>query len=390
MSELGHDKAEKLLRLMGVNERRAIDQLLGYREYTAGRIMTSEFVALPDTTTAREAIEYLRGLEEDFEEVHYVYTTKDGYLEGLVTLNALLLAEPEETLANIAQEASVTASPDDDQEDVAKDINKYNLLSMPVVDEERRLLGIVTVDDALDVLEEEHEEDLQIAGGAVGGGSMDESSHVLVRFLGAEMWFFVWVLGLILTTFLANRFLGDPLAGLIAGSALPICLHAADAMVRYVTGFFLEFDEDDEEAPSLLGFGLRGVGVSIVYAILIITGVTLALSLISNMAGMETDGTGGSIFYAITELALGARAAALSVILSFLSAPLYLAFLRDRDRKGEETNGIGMRAMAMLIAALLFVFLLFLPVFAGLSTSGASIVPLGAVGVVLSRGLLRG
>ena len=150
VSELDYDKAEKLLRLMGVQEQRAIRQLLGYRENTAGRIMTSEVATVSEDGTVADAVAMLRGLDEDFEAVRYVYLVDDsGKLAGVVTLNALIAAEAETRLCDIATAELVTASPEDDQEDVAEDIAKYNLLAMPVVNDEGRLLGIVTVDDAL-------------------------------------------------------------------------------------------------------------------------------------------------------------------------------------------------------------------------------------------------
>ena len=91
VSELDYDKAEKLLRLMGVQEQRAIRQLLGYRENTAGRIMTSEVASIGEDATVADAVELLRGLDEDFESVRYVYLTdEDGKLSGVVTLNALI------------------------------------------------------------------------------------------------------------------------------------------------------------------------------------------------------------------------------------------------------------------------------------------------------------
>ncbi len=113
--------------------------------------MTSEALSLPEGGTAADAVDALRNLDEDFETVHYVYLKdEEGRLSGIVTLNSLLLAEPTARLASIAiDEEIITAGPDDDQEDVAKDIAKYNLLAMPVVDDNRRLLGIVTVDDAI-------------------------------------------------------------------------------------------------------------------------------------------------------------------------------------------------------------------------------------------------
>ncbi len=142
VSELSYDRAEKLLRLMGVKEQRAIRQLLGYREDTAGRIMTSEALSLPEDQTVAYAFERLRALDEDFETVRYLYLTdSDGRLSGIVTLNQLIVSDQTQKLEEIANKNLVTASPEDDQEDVARNIAKYNLLAMPVVSDDQRLLG---------------------------------------------------------------------------------------------------------------------------------------------------------------------------------------------------------------------------------------------------------
>ena len=158
VGELDYERAEKLLRLMGINEQRAIRQLLGYKDDTAGRIMTSEFVSVPRETTVAEVAERMRALPDDFEPVNYVYLTDaDERLCGVVPVRRLFVSEPDVSLSDLASDDDVlTAKPDDDQEDVAQDIAKYNLLAMPVVDEKSgKVLGIVTVDDALDVMEEE-------------------------------------------------------------------------------------------------------------------------------------------------------------------------------------------------------------------------------------------
>ncbi|MBQ6395449.1 MAG: magnesium transporter [Atopobiaceae bacterium] len=357
VSELGHDKAEQILRLMGVNERRAINQLLGYREFTAGRIMTSEFVSLPATATVSDVTDTLRGLEEDFEEVHYVYTTtEDGRLEGVVTLNDLLLSEPSTVLSDIEVEATVVASPDDDQEDVAKEINKYNLLSMPVVDDTRHLLGIVTVDDALDVLEEEHEEDLAIVGGATpGGGSSDESGWIVMNLLTNEMWFFAWALGAFIAAFVSTKVFGDPLGGLIASFAMPISLNVADYVVHHATNFFLEFDEEDENAPSMLGFAIRGMLVSLLFGAMVLAVTGLIGAALPQIPGVDMGSGPASLAGLVDALKLGARAAAIAIVASFATAPLYLAFLRKRDRDGKETNGLILRAVSLVISVIVFV-----------------------------------
>lgn len=349
VSELDYDKAEKLLRLMGVQEQRAIRQLLGYREDTAGRIMTSEFAALPENKTAADAVELLRGLDEDFESVRYVYLSdEDNKLSGVVTLNALIVAEPETPLADICTREVITASPEDDQEDVAEDIAKYNLLAMPVVADDGHLLGIVTVDDALDVLEEEHAEDLQIAGGIA---SDDESAHGgdLLWLLRRNAWFFIWMLGvgLFVTLSCLTPAFQAPLSEmLLVCSALPIALVLADDSVSYVTNFFLENDPDDEDSPSMLGFTIKSVVLGIAFAALVVL-VEMALDSVLVAAVHAPADLSG-------QLRASFAAAAIAVLVAFVLCPIWLLVLRKRDEKNQDTSGFALSVIAMIVALMVF------------------------------------
>lgn len=349
VSELDYDKAEKLLRLMGVQEQRAIRQLLGYREDTAGRIMTSEFAALPEGKTAADAVELLRGLDEDFESVRYVYLSdEDNKLSGVVTLNALIVAEPETPLADICTREVITASPEDDQEDVAEDIAKYNLLAMPVVADDGHLLGIVTVDDALDVLEEEHAEDLQIAGGIA---SDDESAHGgdLLWLLRRNAWFFIWMLGVglfVTLSYLTPAFQAPLSEMLLVCSALPIALVLADDSVSYVTNFFLENDPDDEDSPSMLGFTIKSVVLGIAFAALVVL-VEMALDSVLVAAVHAPADLSG-------QLRASFAAAAIAVLVAFVLCPIWLLVLRKRDEKNQDTSGFALSIIAMIVALVVF------------------------------------
>lgn len=349
VSELDYDKAEKLLRLMGVQEQRAIRQLLGYREDTAGRIMTSEFAALPEDKTAADAVDLLRGLDEDFESVRYVYLSdEDNKLSGVVTLNALIVAEPETPLADICTREVITASPEDDQEDVAEDIAKYNLLAMPVVADDGHLLGIVTVDDALDVLEEEHAEDLQIAGGIA---SDDESAHGgdLLWLLRRNAWFFIWMLGVglfVTLSYLTPAFQAPLSEMLLVCSALPIALVLADDSVSYVTNFFLENDPDDEDSPSMLGFTIKSVVLGIAFAALVVL-VEMALDSVLVAAVHAPADLSG-------QLRASFAAAAIAVLVAFVLCPIWLLVLRKRDEKNQDTSGFALSVIAMIVALVVF------------------------------------
>lgn len=349
VSELDYDKAEKLLRLMGVQEQRAIRQLLGYREDTAGRIMTSEFAALPEDKTVADAVELLRGLDEDFESVRYVYLSdEDNKLSGVVTLNALIVAQPETPLADICTREVITAGPEDDQEDVAEDIAKYNLLAMPVVADDGHLLGIVTVDDALDVLEEEHAEDLQIAGGIA---SDDESAHGgdLLWLLRRNAWFFIWMVGVglfVTLSYLTPAFQAPLSEMLLVCSALPIALVLADDSVSYVTNFFLENDPDDEDSPSMLGFTIKSLALGIAFAALVVL-VEMALDSVLVAAVHAPADLSG-------QLRASFAAAAIAVLVAFVLCPVWLLVLRKRDEKNQDTSGFALSVIAMIVALVVF------------------------------------
>ena len=343
VSELDYDRAEKLLRLMGINEQRAIRQLLGYKDDTAGRIMTSEFVAVPRDITVAEVAERMRALPDDFEPVNYVYVTDEAAkLAGVVSVRHLFVSDATDTLGKLAGDDEViSAKPDDDQEDVAEDIAKYNLLAMPVVDEKTgKILGIVTVDDALDVLEEEHEEDLQIAGGSSGDAGSHEGSGELLRLIRHQMWFFFWMVAEMVMALAW----GSPTA-LAVGFALPVALLVADEVVRYVTAFFLEHDEDDEDAPSLGGFAVKGTALGLFWAAVVLLVATATGRVITT-----ADGLAGAV-----PLVLGGfQATAVAVLVSFVTAPAYLVLLRRRDDAGKDTSGLVLHAVALAVALVAF------------------------------------
>ena len=154
--DLPYEKAETLLRLMGVEDAAEIRRLLGYKDGTAGGMMTTQFVAVERDKTVGQVIEVLRELPEDHPTVHYVYVTDDyGKLVGVLSLRTLVLTDDSRVIGDIMYEDIISATPAETEEDVAADIFKYDIPAMPVVDERGALLGIVTVDDAWDAIEDD-------------------------------------------------------------------------------------------------------------------------------------------------------------------------------------------------------------------------------------------
>ena len=154
--DLSYEKAETLLRLMGVEDATEIRRLLGYKDGTAGGMMTTQFVAVKADNTVGETIEVLRELDDDHPTVHYVYVLNDyDEFVGVLSLRTLVLTDDAKPVGDVMYEDVISVPPDETEEDVAADIFKYELPAMPVVDEHNMLLGIVTVDDAWDAIEED-------------------------------------------------------------------------------------------------------------------------------------------------------------------------------------------------------------------------------------------
>jgi len=158
--------ADRLLGLMEPEEASEVRTLLRYEEETAGRLMSTDIVALRRQWTAAEAVDYLRSLEEA-ETLHYLYVVdRYNHLIGVVPIRNLILARPEATVGSIMIPDVVAVQVTADQEEMAEFISRYDFVAIPVVDAENRLLGVITVDDALDVLADEATEDIQRLGGS--------------------------------------------------------------------------------------------------------------------------------------------------------------------------------------------------------------------------------
>jgi magnesium transporter len=170
ISELPEELAEEILGLMAKKHSEQVEDLLSYGEDTAGRIMTPDFFALTDETSAKEAIEALQKASEA-EMVFYVYVIDDrGHLVGVISLRQLITVPPTKKLREIMVTDVISVRTDMDQEEVARVVEKYNILAVPVVDEENKLVGIITVDDIIDVIREEATEDIM----KMAGTSEDE------------------------------------------------------------------------------------------------------------------------------------------------------------------------------------------------------------------------
>ena len=164
VEEMPANVVRRILAQADPEMRQSINQILRYPENSAGALMTMEYVSLRPEMTVEEAILRIRRQGVDKETIYTCYVLeKDRTLLGIVTVKDLLLAESDDTeIREIMTEAVISVNTQDDQEEVAKMFSKYNFLALPVVDTESRMVGIVTFDDAMDVMEEEATEDMEI------------------------------------------------------------------------------------------------------------------------------------------------------------------------------------------------------------------------------------
>jgi magnesium transporter len=166
LADIPSDEAERLLSLMPPNESRPIRELLRYGAETAGGIMTNEVLSLSQDHTVEQALVYLRQNSAHLEMIYYLYIVDDErHLVGVVSLRELVVSEPTTLLRDLMDPDVIRVTTDTDQEEVARVIARYDLLGVPVVDNENHLVGLITVDDVIDVIHKEQAEDFsEIAG----------------------------------------------------------------------------------------------------------------------------------------------------------------------------------------------------------------------------------
>ncbi|GAB4468204.1 MAG: magnesium transporter [Anaerolineae bacterium] len=167
LSELPDEQAEEILALMEPEEAADVGALLAYPDNTAGRLMSTKVVRLKADWTVEHTLQYLRTIDPETETFAYLYVVNGGgRLVGVVPLRALVLASPEKVLSEIMTPSVIAVGVDTDQEEVARQVAQYDFSAMPVVDRAGRLVGVITHDDVVDILQQEFTEDIQRLGGS--------------------------------------------------------------------------------------------------------------------------------------------------------------------------------------------------------------------------------
>ena len=201
--ELPAKVVRQLLSELSPEERRVTAELLGYEPETAGRLMTTEYIALKENQTAALALETVRRRARDTETIYSLYVTDaQRRLSGILSLRDLLTADPQARIGDVMTEEVLSVRTDTDQEKVARTIQRYDFLAIPVVDLERRLVGIVTVDDVIDVIEQEATRDLYAAGAVQAGDDDDYFSSSLFTIARRRV---VWLAVLVVASFFTSE-----------------------------------------------------------------------------------------------------------------------------------------------------------------------------------------
>ncbi len=226
LDELPARVAKKLLNALDKDERKKTANLLGYAPETAGRIMNPEYTRLRDNETAGEGLEKIKKIAEDREIIYTIYVTdEERKLRGVLSLRELLRADPQEKIGDIMHEDVISVTTDTDQEEVARLLQERDLIAIPVVDREHRLVGIVTFDDAMDIIEEETTEDIFQTAGLIPRRESDRSERLISGPI-----FHSWKVRL---PFLIITMIGGLLAGVVIDS-FEASLQAVTALAVFI------------------------------------------------------------------------------------------------------------------------------------------------------------
>ena len=176
LNELSKPKVASLLTLMNKDNANEIKALLHYEEDTAGGIMTTEFISLKSTTPVKEALIHVKEQAPDAETIYVIFAVnEDEQLVGVLSLRDLIVAENDAYIEDVMSERVISANVGDDQEDIAQLMRDYDFIAVPVVDYQNHLLGIITIDDILDVMDEEASEDYSRLAGVSDIDSTSDS-----------------------------------------------------------------------------------------------------------------------------------------------------------------------------------------------------------------------
>ena len=243
IADLPEDVAQDVIEAMSRKDRREVETLLAYPEDSAGGLMQTELVSIYEHSTVDEVVSVLRSLTEGVGEIFFVYVVDDeGRLVGVLNLGALLLFKGDRRIRDLMKTKIHVVNPEEDQESVARIFKRYDLVALPVVDEDGRLLGRILHDDVVDVLQEEADEDIMHMAGATAGEPELVYTDQLFRIAGVRL---PWLLAT------------------LAGLAIPAVL---------IRGFQITFPHMEALVPFVLVIGAMGGNVGSQSATIVVRG----------------------------------------------------------------------------------------------------------------------
>lgn len=225
VEEMPASIVKRVVRAADPETRKQINLLLMYPEDSAGSLMTIEFMELDDMWSVQRAIEAIRSQSKDKESISTLYVTdKQRHLEGVVGLRDVLTAEDDTKIGNLMETDIIMVNTHDDQADVADKFKKYDLLSMPVVDNENRLVGIITIDDVVDVIEEENTEDIYKMAAMTPSEEGYMHTDVFTLAKNRVVWLIVLMISATFTGMIINSFEAALAANVLLASFIPMLM----------------------------------------------------------------------------------------------------------------------------------------------------------------------
>lgn len=286
----------KILRKMDEQEYRRLQEVLSYEHETAGSIMTKEYFYVSEEETTQEVIERIRAFGDRAETIYYLYVvSKNHELVGVLSLRDLLLALEDTKVRDLMNHQAVSVRVDEDQEEVAKVIQDYDLIAIPVVTHDQRLVGIITVDDIMDIVEEESDEDFhEFAGISPTKGDEHGVSNPLTAAKQRAPWIIILLFLSMVSGGLISVF-ESTLASVVSLAAfIPLIMAAAGNVGTQSLAVSLrnmsEEDDEDKDMKIILfneaktGVLLGGVSGVVVFGIVMVLYQDLVLSLIVGMS----------------------------------------------------------------------------------------------------------
>ncbi|GAA0105398.1 magnesium transporter [Paraclostridium sordellii] len=214
LAELDESEREEIINLLNQEDAQDVKELLIYEEESAGGIMTTGYIAIKKDMTAKEAIAYMREQAEDAETIYYIYVVDNlEKLVGVLSLRELIIAREDIIVEDLMSENIISVYVDEDREKAVKLVSKYDLIAIPVVSRDETLKGIITVDDVIDVIEEEASEDMYKFAGTseqerdiIEQNNVDPKNQVISSFKARIPWLIITLIGGFLATLILSSF----------------------------------------------------------------------------------------------------------------------------------------------------------------------------------------